>query len=102
MDSNLPNTHGARAGHPEPTQTDRARKFTAYATLLLSQPWAIGFGWWNWVDEPSTGRWPDGENSNYGVTSLADDVYSVLGDAFATFNAGADALHAASGRRGDL
>jgi hypothetical protein len=102
VDSNMPNTHGARAGHPEPTQTDRARKFTAYATLLLSQPWAIGMGWWNWVDEPATGRWPDGENSNYGVISLADDTYTVLGDAFTAFNAGADALHAASGRRGDL
>ena len=102
VDSNMPNTHGARAGHPEPTQTDRARKFTAYATLLLSQPWAVGFGWWNWVDEPATGRWPDGENSNYGVVSLAEDAYTVLGGAFAAFNAAADALHAASGKHGDL
>lgn len=97
LDSNMPNTHGARAGHPELTQTDRARKFTAYATLLLSKPWAIGFGWWNWVDEPSTGRWPDGENSNYGVVNLADDVYTELGAAFSAFAEGADALHASGG-----
>ena len=55
--------------------------------------------WWNWVDEPATGRWPDGENSNYGVITLADDVYSTLGDAFIAFSTGADALHAASGTR---
>lgn len=98
LDSNMPNTKGARAGHPELTQTDRARKFTAYATELLSRPWAVGFGWWNYVDEPSSGRWPDGENSNYGVITLADDVYSELGAAFTAFAAGADALHAAGGR----
>ena len=102
VDSNMPNTHGARAGNPEPTQTDRARKFTAYATLLMSQSYAIGFGWWNWVDEPSTGRWPDGENSNYGVVALSDDVYSILGDAFTQFALKCDELHAGSASAADL
>ena len=102
VDSNMPNTHGARAGKPELTQTARASKFTAYATLLVSQPYAIGFGWWNWVDEPSTGRWPDGENSNYGVVALSDDVYSLLGDAFTQFALKCDELHAGSASAADL
>ena len=96
VDSNMPNTRGARAFLAEKTQTARAEKFSAYATTLLSQPWAIGFGWWNFVDEPSSGRWPDGENSNYGVVNLADDVYSELARAFRNFAARANALHAAS------
>jgi hypothetical protein len=126
VDSNMPNTHGARAGHPEATQTDRARKFEAYASLLMAQPWALGFGWWkcvasprvysrpriliippppppplrSWVDEPSTGRWPDGENSNYGVIALSDDTYTLLGDAFTRFALTCDQLHAAGAAAG--
>lgn len=77
-DSNLPNTVGARAGNPASTQTKRTAMYEAYASLLIPAPYIIGYGWWNFVDEPSTGRWPDGEDSNYGLVSLADDPYSLL------------------------
>ena len=61
-DSNMPNTHGARAGHPERTQTKRTAKYQAYVRQLIAAPYILGYGWWNSYDEPSTGRWPDGEN----------------------------------------
>ena len=61
-DSNMPNTHGARAGRPERTQTGRAVKYQAFAEALVKAPFILGYGWWNSFDEPSTGRWPDGEN----------------------------------------
>ena len=44
-DSNLPNTHGARAGNPETTQTRRAAKYVAYAKALVTLPFVVGYGW---------------------------------------------------------
>lgn len=41
-DSNLPNTHGARAGNPCTTQTGRANMFAAYASQLLVAAYVIG------------------------------------------------------------
>lgn len=92
-DSNMPNDHGARANNPAPTQTQRARLYAAYAQLLVTQPFVIGYGWWNWVDEPSTGRWPDGEDSNYGLVTLADDVYSILTNRMTQVHANAAQWH---------
>ena len=94
-DSNLPNTHGARAGRPEVTQTRRAAKYFAYMQALLPQPYVLGVGWWNFVDEPATGRWPDGENSNYGLRTLADDTYEILVAAMKEVHALAPGWHAA-------
>jgi len=95
-DSNMPNTHGARANNPERTQTGRTQKYKAYADTVVGSPFMLGYGWWNSYDEPSTGRWPDGENSNYGVFSLAGDPYTILTAAMTQVHANAVALHAAS------
>jgi hypothetical protein len=60
LDSNLPNTAGARAFNPCTTQTQRANMYTAYAQALLAQPYIVGYGWWQYADEASgssgTGR----------------------------------------------
>ena len=93
-DSNLPNTHGARAGNPEVTQTRRATRYAAYMRALLPLPFVAGYGWWNFVDEPATGRWPDGENSNYGLRTLADDPYAILAETMAAVHAAAPQWHA--------
>jgi hypothetical protein len=94
-DSNMPNTHGARAGRPEVTQTARALKYALYASALIEQPFILGYGWWNFVDEPATGRWPDGENSNYGLRTLADDPYSILTQTMLRVHAAAAEAHKA-------
>ena len=69
---------------------------------MLARARNVGYGWWNFVDEPSTGRWPDGENSNYGLRTLADDPYTILTGTMARVHAGAKDLHSAGprGRRG--
>jgi hypothetical protein len=43
-DSNMPNTHGARAGNPCTTQTQRAAMYEAYATALIQEPFIVGYG----------------------------------------------------------
>ncbi len=47
------------------------------------------------VDEPSTGRWPDGEDSNYGLVSLADDAYTILSQKMTQVHAEASQWHSA-------
>ena len=41
-DSNMPNTHGARAGRPERTQTRRTDKYRAYAQAVARAPFMLG------------------------------------------------------------
>ena len=41
-DSNMPNTHGARAGRPERTQTGRTAKYRAYAEAVVRAPFMLG------------------------------------------------------------
>jgi hypothetical protein len=71
-DSGLPNTRGA--GPKVPDQAARARAYRNYVTRLESLPEAVGYQWFEWVDEPKQGRF-DGENSNYGLVNIEDKPY---------------------------
>ena len=123
FDSNMPNTGGSRACRAPPhklggapclpgdytdcpaftdqrkcvtvrtTQSTRASDFRRFVTALVKLPFAVGFHWWQWADEPSQGRWPDGECSNYGLVHVSDDVYEVLTQEMTKTNAAVHALH---------
>jgi agarase len=84
MDSGLPNTKGA--GKPVETQQDRADSYEGYVTAALSLPYMVGLHWFEHADEPAEGRF-DGENSNYGVVDIDDEVYTVLTDRMTAINA---------------
>jgi hypothetical protein len=71
-DSGLPNTRGA--GPRVPSQEARAKAFADYVERLLSLPEAVGYHWFEWVDEPKEGRF-DGEDSNYGLVNINDEPY---------------------------
>jgi agarase len=70
--SGLPNTRGA--GPRVPDQAARAKAYADYVTRLESLPEAVGYHWFEWVDEPQEGRF-DGENSNYGLVDIHDRPY---------------------------
>lgn len=89
-DSGLPNTRGA--GPKVKTQAERAAAFTRYVTLALQNPNLVGYHWFEHCDEPKEGRF-DGENSNYGVVNIRDDVYEELTRAMTKINAKAEAIH---------
>ncbi len=91
-DSGLPNTRGA--GPIVATQQDRADAFAKYATLALSQPNLVGYHWFEHCDEPREGRF-DGEDSNYGVVNIKDDIYTTLTQTMTQINAKAEELHRA-------
>lgn len=84
MDSGLPNTKGA--GEPVGTQQDRAEGYERFVTAALSLPYMVGLHWFEYADEPVEGRF-DGENSNYGVVNINDEVYKVLTDKMTSVNA---------------
>lgn len=89
-DSGLPNTKGA--GPKVNTQAERAAAFKNYVTLALQNPNLVGYHWFEHCDEPKEGRF-DGENSNYGVVNVRDEVYEELTRAMTEINAKAETLH---------
>jgi len=89
-DSGLPNTNGA--GPLVANQAERAACFRRYVTAALRKPTVIGYHWFEHADQPAEGRF-DGENSNFGTVTIADDVYETLTQAMTTVNAEAEALH---------
>lgn len=99
MDSGMPNTFppGWLLQPTVPTQRDRADKFEHCAVTWMSQPYFLGYHWFEFVDEPKGGRF-DGENGNYGVVNEKDEPYTELVERFKAVNSRVWELHAASGR----
>jgi regulation of enolase protein 1 (concanavalin A-like superfamily) len=93
-DVGLPNTRGA--GPKVPTQADRAAAFERYVRLALSDPAVVGYHWFQHSDQPKEGRF-DGENSNYGVVNIQDEVYPELTRKMTEVNRLAEGWHRGPG-----
>ena len=86
LDSGLPCTHGA--GQRFFTQAERAKATDIFARTLLSMPFAIGYDYFMWVDQPPLGVslvFP--ENTNYGIVNIKDEPYPLLADVFTKIHA---------------
>lgn len=59
-------------------QQDRARMYTEYMQSVLNKPYMVGAHWFQYIDEPITGRAHDGENANIGLVTIADVPYPPL------------------------
>jgi len=62
-------------------QKARGRLYRDYVESVLAHPSFIGCHWFQWVDEPVTGRWMDGENYNLGFVDVTDSPYPELTEA---------------------
>ena len=80
-----------------PTQAERAAAYRRYAAVALSQPGIVGLHWFEHADQPAEGRF-DGENSNFGIVSINDEIYEELTQTMKSLNAEAEAIHMAAGR----
>ena len=89
-DVGVPNKKGA--GPKVATQQDRANGYETYVREAMAVPAVVGFHWFQHNDQPKEGRF-DGENSNYGLVNIADDVYEVLTKRMTEVNAQTDAWH---------
>jgi hypothetical protein len=55
-------------GAPE----QRGPAYLAYLKAAASDPRIVGLHWFQYLDEPATGRLLDGENSPFGLVSVTD------------------------------
>jgi hypothetical protein len=55
-------------------QKDRADKYTDYVRSALRNPYIVGTHWFQYIDQPTTGR-GDGENYQIGFVDICDKPY---------------------------
>jgi hypothetical protein len=58
-------------------QAERARAYRYYVENAFAMPELIGTHYFQWADQPSTGRF-DGENYNIGLVDVTDRPYPDL------------------------
>lgn len=58
-------------------QSERGQAYRYYVEQCASHPALIGTHWFQWLDQPVTGR-PDGENYNIGFVDVTDQPYAEL------------------------
>lgn len=62
-------------------QNDRAAIFGRYVRSVADHPALVGCHWFQYIDEPLTGRTLDGENYNIGFLNVTDTPYPEMVDA---------------------
>ena len=60
---------------PTESQKDRAAHYVDYVRSVADCPAFVGCHWFQFIDEPITGRWFDGENYNIGFLDVTDTPY---------------------------
>jgi len=74
-------------------QQARADGYEAFTTRMAKVPWMIGADWFQWADEPPSGRSSDGEDVNFGVVDVDDRPYELLVDAIRRASVQLNPLH---------
>jgi len=62
-------------------QPERAAAYARYVRSVADCPSFVGCHWFQYIDEPLTGRWFDGENYNIGFVDVTDTPYPELVEA---------------------
>ncbi len=88
-DSMMPNGWGA--GFVVGTQSGRGTYYRRTLDRLMGfraggVGFVVGFHWFEWRDEPKTGRW-DGEDSNYGLIGVDGGKYGPVWESMASHHA---------------
>ena len=76
-----------------PDQRARADAYRLFTTRVARLPWMIGADWFQWSDEPPSGRSSDGEDVNFGVVDVDDHEYPLLANAIRGVSAQLNTLH---------
>ena len=77
-------------------QQARADAYRLFTGRLARVPFVVGADWFQWMDEPPSGRLSDGEDTNFGVVDVDDKPYEKLAEAIRTTGPVLNALHAGS------
>jgi hypothetical protein len=70
------------------TDKDRAHNYTEYLNKIINRPFCIGIQWFQYFDEPASGRGNDGygEDGAYGIVSVKNEIYEELALAMSKMN----------------
>jgi hypothetical protein len=68
------------------SQAEKARLYRAYVENAAANPAIVGTHWFQFIDQPNTGR-PDGENYNIGMVDITDRPYPEMVAAMKETNA---------------
>lgn len=79
-------------------QQARGDAYRQFTTRLAKVPWVIGADWFQWMDEPPSGRRIDGEDVNFGIVDIDDRPYEGLAQAIRETTPKLNGLHEASAR----
>lgn len=79
-----------------PDQQARAEAYQLFTSRLARVPYVVGADWFQWSDEPPSGRSSDGEDVNFGIVDVDDKPYEQLADAIRQVTPRLNPLHAAS------
>jgi len=77
-------------------QKARADAYELFTSRVARVPYVVGADWFQWMDEPPSGRTLDGEDVNFGVVDIDDRPYELLAEAVRRTAPRLNALHAAS------
>lgn len=61
-----------------PDQQARADGYRRMTSNLARVPWVVAADWFQWMDEPPSGRVQDGEDVNFGIVDIDDRPYEPL------------------------
>jgi hypothetical protein len=79
-----------------PDQQARADGYRLMTTRLARVPYIVGADWFQWCDEPPTGRSSDGEDVNFGIVDVHDNPYTLLVNSIRATEPLLNPLHALS------
>lgn len=88
------NTFGFQAQVPD--QQARADGYRLFTQRLARVPYIVGADWFQWSDEPPSGRSADGEDVNFGIVDVDDQPYESLVQAVRETTPTLNVLHARS------
>ena len=77
-------------------QRARADGYKLFTQRLARTPYIVGADWFQWMDEPPSGRTTDGEDVDFGVVDVDDKPYDLLTDAIRETTPTLNPLHATS------
>jgi hypothetical protein len=82
-------------------QQARANGYRDMTARLARVPYVIGGDWFQWMDEPASGRLGDGEDANMGIVDVKDLPYDPLAEAIRQTAPLLNHLHAGSVAQND-
>ncbi|HEV7301873.1 MAG TPA: hypothetical protein VGN72_21230 [Tepidisphaeraceae bacterium] len=81
-----------------PDQQARADAYRIFTTGLARVPYVVGADWFQWSDEPPSGRLMDGEDVNFGIVDVDDRAYEILATTIRSVTGTLNDFHRSSAR----